>query len=252
MSIVKTKNLIYEYLRRDEDGNVEGVNRAVDDVSLGVRRGEFIAIVGHNGSGKSTLAKHMNAILQPTRGTVWVDGIDTSQEDQVWAVRQRAGMVFQNPDNQIIGQLVEEDVGFGPENLGVPAPELARRVADALGEVGLQGFQRHETAALSGGQKQRVAIAGVLAMDPAVLILDDSTSAVDSATEAAIRESFHKNLKDTTVIIIAQRISSVQYADEILILDDDHIAGRGTHDELLASNKIYQEIYQSQQEGVGG
>lgn len=125
MSIVKTKNLIYEYLRRDEDGNVEGVNRAVDDVSLGVRRGEFIAIVGHNGSGKSTLAKHMNAILQPTRGTVWVDGIDTSQEEQVWAVRQRAGMVFQNPDNQIIGQVVEEDVGFGPENMGVPTKEIS-------------------------------------------------------------------------------------------------------------------------------
>ena len=179
MSIVKTKNLIYEYLRRDEDGNVEGVNRAVDDVSLGVRRGEFIAIVGHNGSGKSTLAKHMNAILQPTRGTVWVDGIDTSQEEQVWAVRQRAGMVFQNPDNQIIGQLVEEDVGFGPENLGVPTEEIWKRVEESLRAVGMYQYRSHSPNRLSGGQKQRVSIAGVLAMRPQCIVLDEPTAMLD-------------------------------------------------------------------------
>lgn len=171
MSIVKTENLIYEYIKRDEEGNESGTIRAVNDVSLGIRQGDFIAIVGHNGSGKSTLAKHMNAILQPTQGAVWVDGMDTRQEERIWDIRQRAGMVFQNPDNQIIGQMVEEDVGFGPENLGVPTEEIWKRVEESLRAVGMYQFRSYSPNKLSGGQKQRVSIAGVLAMRPGALCL---------------------------------------------------------------------------------
>ena len=247
MSIVKTKNLIYEYLRRDEDGNVEGVNRAVDDVSLGVRRGEFIAIVGHNGSGKSTLAKHMNAILQPTRGTVWVDGIDTSQEEQVWAVRQRAGMVFQNPDNQIIGTIVEEDVGFGPENMGVPTPEIWERVEESLQAVSMLKYRHHSPNKLSGGQKQRVAIARMLVQKTPICIFDDSLSAVDAETDAAIREALLK--RDTgTTILISHRISTLRGADTILVLENGSIVQRGSHQELVAQEGLYRRICTIQNE----
>ena len=166
MGIIRTKELVYEYIRRDEEGNVEGITTAVDKVNLDVQAGEFIAILGHNGSGKSTLAKHINAILNPTEGTVWVDGMDTAEEEHIWDIRQRAGMVFQNPDNQIIGQVVEEDVGFGPENMGVPTKEIWERVEESLRAVGMYEYRRHSPNKLSGGQKQRVSIAGVLAMHP--------------------------------------------------------------------------------------
>ena len=162
MGIIETKDLVYEYIRRDEEGNVEGITKAVDQVDLDIAPGEFIAILGHNGSGKSTLAKHLNAILTPTEGTVWVDGMDTAQEEKVWDIRREAGMVFQNPDNQIIGQVVEEDVGFGPENMGVPTREIWERVEESLKAVGMYKFRRHSPNKLSGGQKQRVSIAGVL------------------------------------------------------------------------------------------
>ena len=176
MGIIKTKNLVYEYIRRDEEGNVEGITTAVDKVSLNVKAGEFIAVLGHNGSGKSTLAKHINAILSPTEGTVWVDGKDTAKEENLWEIRQTAGMVFQNPDNQIIGQVVEEDVGFGPENLGVPTKEIWERVEESLKAVGMYAYRKHSPNKLSGGQKQRVSIAGVMAMHPKCIILDEPTA----------------------------------------------------------------------------
>lgn len=244
MSIVKTKNLIYEYLRRDEDGNVEGVNRAVDDVSLGVRRGEFIAIVGHNGSGKSTLAKHMNAILQPTRGTVWVDGIDTSQEEQVWAVRQRAGMVFQNPDNQIIGQLVEEDVGFGPENLGVPTEEIWKRVEESLRAVGMYQYRSHSPNRLSGGQKQRVSIAGVLAMRPQCIVLDEPTAMLDpSGRKEVIRAVRELNSREkVTVILITHYMEEVIHADHVYVMDRGRVAMEGTPREIFSRVEELQKL----------
>ena len=164
MGIIKAKNVVHEYIRRDEEGNVEGITTAVDHVSLDIKQGDFIAILGHNGSGKSTLAKHMNAILNPTEGTLWVDGMDTNEEELVWDIRQTAGMVFQNPDNQIIGQVVEEDVGFGPENMGIPTKEIWERVEESLRAVGMYQFRKHSPNKLSGGQKRRVAIAGVLAI----------------------------------------------------------------------------------------
>ena len=179
MGIVKTKDLTYEYVRRDEEGNVEGFTTAVDQVSLDIRKGEFIAILGHNGSGKSTLAKHFNVILNPTEGTVWVDGMNTSEQERVWDIRQRAGMVFQNPDNQIIGQVVEEDVGFGPENMGIPTKEIWERVEESLKAVGMYEYRKHSPNKLSGGQKQRVSIAGVLAMHPKCIVLDEPTAMLD-------------------------------------------------------------------------
>ena len=158
MGIIKVRDLVYEYIRRDEEGNVEGITTAVDDVSLDIEQGDFVAVLGHNGSGKSTLAKHLNAILYPAEGTVWVDGKDTKKEKYVWDIRQTAGMVFQNPDNQIIGQIVEEDVGFGPENMGVPTKEIWERVEESLKAVGMYQFRKFSPNKLSGGQKQRVSL----------------------------------------------------------------------------------------------
>ena len=179
MGIIEAKNLVFEYIRRDEEGNVEGITRAIDDVNLDIRQGDFVAVLGHNGSGKSTLAKHINAIHYPTEGTVWVDGKDTSDDVNLWEIRQEAGMVFQNPDNQIIGQVVEEDVGFGPENLGVPTAEIWQRVEESLKAVGMYEFRKHSPNKLSGGQKQRVSIAGVIAMHPKCIVLDEPTAMLD-------------------------------------------------------------------------
>ncbi|MFG6358660.1 MAG: energy-coupling factor transporter ATPase [Acetatifactor sp.] len=244
MSIVKTKNLTYEYLRRDEDGNVEGVTKAVNDVSLRVRRGDFIAIVGHNGSGKSTLAKHLNAILQPTQGTVWVDGIDTREEDRVWEIRQRAGMVFQNPDNQIIGQIVEEDVGFGPENLGVPTREIWQRVEQSLQAVGMYQYRTHSPNKLSGGQKQRVSIAGVLAMHPECIILDEPTAMLDpSGRREVIRAVRELNREDgVTVILITHYMEEVIHADHVYVMDQGRIAMEGTPREIFSQVERLKEL----------
>ena len=177
--MVQTEDLVFEYAKRDEEGNVVGTQRAIDQVSLEVKEGQFIAILGHNGSGKSTLAKHINAILVPTEGTVWVGGRNTKDADELWNVRQSAGMVFQNPDNQIIGTVVEEDVGFGPENLGVPTDEIWKRVEESLQAVGMISYRHHSPNKLSGGQKQRVAIAGVIAMRPKCIVLDEPTAMLD-------------------------------------------------------------------------
>lgn len=244
MSIVKTKNLTYEYFRRDEEGNVDGAIKAVDDVSLRVRRGSFIAIVGHNGSGKSTLAKHINAILQPTDGTVWVDGIDTRQDDRTWEIRQRAGMVFQNPDNQIIGQLVEEDVGFGPENMGIPTEEIWKRVEESLQAVGMYSYRSHSPNKLSGGQKQRVSIAGVLAMHPQCIVLDEPTAMLDpSGRKEVIRAVRELNrVEKVTVILITHYMEEVIHADHVYVMDQGRIAMDGTPREIFSQVEKLQEL----------
>jgi len=244
MSIVKTENLIYEYVRRDEEGNVDGVVRAVNDVSLGIRQGDFIAIVGHNGSGKSTLAKHMNAILQPTQGTVWVDGMDTRQEDRIWDIRQRAGMVFQNPDNQIIGQVVEEDVGFGPENLGVPTEEIWKRVEESLRAVGMYQFRSHSPNRLSGGQKQRVSIAGVLAMRPRCIVLDEPTAMLDPSGRREVIHAVRElnRTEKVTVILITHYMEEVIYADHVYVMDKGQIAMEGTPREIFSQVEKLQKL----------
>ena len=244
MSIVKAKNLTYEYCKRDEEGNVDGTIKAVDDVSLRIRRGSFIAIVGHNGSGKSTLAKHINAILQPTDGTVWVDGIDTRQEERIWAIRQRAGMVFQNPDNQIIGQLVDEDVGFGPENLGVPTEEIWKRVEDSLRAVDMYQYRSHSPNKLSGGQKQRVSIAGVLAMHPQCIVLDEPTAMLDpSGRKEVIRAVRELNrVEKVTVILITHYMEEIIHADHVYVMDQGRIAMEGTPKEIFSQVDKLQEL----------
>lgn len=244
MSIVKTKNLTYEYFKRDEDGNVDGTIKAVDDVSLRIRRGSFIAIVGHNGSGKSTLAKHMNAILQPTDGTVWVDGMDTRQEDRIWEIRQRAGMVFQNPDNQIIGQLVEEDVGFGPENLGVPTEEIWKRVEESLRAVGMYQYRSHSPNKLSGGQKQRVSIAGVLAMHPQCIVLDEPTAMLDPSGRKEVIQAVRElnRVEKVTVILITHYMEEVTCADHVYVMDQGRIAMEGTPKEIFSQVDKLQEL----------
>ena len=228
--IIKTEKLTFEYIRRDDEGNVEGITTAIDDVSLDVHEGEFIAVLGHNGSGKSTLAKHINAILYPTEGTVWVDGLDTSDDDNTWEIRQSAGMVFQNPDNQIIGQIVEEDVGFGPENLGVPTEEINQRVEESLKAVGMYEFRTHSPNKLSGGQKQRVSIAGVLAMHPKCIILDEPTAMLDPKGRREVIRAVRalNDVEKITIILITHNMEETIYADRIFVMDKGKIVMSGT------------------------
>ena len=215
MEIIKANNVVYEYIRRDEEGNVEGITRAVNDVSLDIEQGQFIAILGHNGSGKSTLAKHMNAILNPTEGTLWVDGMDTKDEDNIWKVRQTAGMVFQNPDNQIVASVVEDDVAFAPENLGVPPAEIRRRVDEALKRVGMYEFRNNAPHLLSGGQKQRVAIAGVLAMQPEILVMDEPTAMLDPSGRQEVLRTIAdlRAATGVTVVLITHHMDEAICAD---------------------------------------
>ena len=236
MSIVETKNLKFEYIRRDDEGNVEGITTAIDDVSLEIKQGDFIAILGHNGSGKSTLAKHINAILYPTEGTVWVDGMNTTDEAHLWDIRQEAGMVFQNPDNQIIGQVVEEDVGFGPENLGVPTEEIWQRVEESLKAVGMYEFRKYSPNKLSGGQKQRVSIAGVIAMHPKCIILDEPTAMLDpNGRKEVIRAVRALNdVEEITVILITHYMEEVIYANKVLVMDDGKVVMQGTPREIFS------------------
>lgn len=236
MSIVETKNLKFEYIRRDDEGNVEGITTAIDDVSLEIKQGDFIAILGHNGSGKSTLAKHINAILYPTEGTVWVDGMNTTDEAHLWDIRQEAGMVFQNPDNQIIGQVVEEDVGFGPENLGVPTEEIWQRVEESLKAVGMYEFRKHSPNKLSGGQKQRVSIAGVIAMHPKCIILDEPTAMLDpNGRKEVIRAVRALNdVEEITVILITHYMEEIIHADRAIVMDEGKIAMEGTPREIFS------------------
>lgn len=244
MEIVRTKDLVYEYIRRDEEGNVEGITRAVDQVDMDIRQGEFIAILGHNGSGKSTLAKHINAILNPTEGTVWVDGMDTSEAEKVWDIRRTAGMVFQNPDNQIIGQVVEEDVGFGPENMGIPTKEIWERVEESLKAVGMYEFRRHSPNKLSGGQKQRVSIAGVLAMHPKCIILDEPTAMLDpSGRREVIRAAWALNdVEKVTIILITHYMEEIIHADRVFVMDGGKIAMEGSPREIFSQVERLKEL----------
>ena len=234
--MVQTDDLIFEYAKRDEEGNVIGSYRAIDQVNLEVVEGQFIAVLGHNGSGKSTLAKHLNAILVPTEGTVWVDGTNTSDPNELWNVRQSAGMVFQNPDNQIIGTVVEEDVGFGPENLGVPTDEIWQRVEDSLKAVGMISYRHHSPNKLSGGQKQRVAIAGVIAMKPRCIVLDEPTAMLDpNGRKEVLRtvEELRKKEK-VTVILITHYMEEVIDADKVFVMDHGHVVMEGTPREIFS------------------
>ena len=229
MGIIKAVNLAFDYIRRDEEGNVEGITRAVDGVNLDIKAGDFVAILGHNGSGKSTLAKHLNALLYPTEGTVYVDGKDVTESENVWDVRQTAGMVFQNPDNQIIGQVVEEDVGFGPENLGVPTKEIWERVEESLKAVGMYEYRKHSPNKLSGGQKQRVSIAGVIAMHPKCIILDEPTAMLDpNGRKEVIRAARALNqVEGITIILITHYMEEVIYADKVYVMDGGKVVMQG-------------------------
>ncbi|MBR1876837.1 MAG: energy-coupling factor transporter ATPase [Lachnospiraceae bacterium] len=236
MGIIEADNIAYEYLRRDEEGNVEAIVRAIDGVSLNIRKGEFVAILGGNGSGKSTLAKQINAILYPCEGTVTVDGKDTADEDKLWEIRQCAGMVFQNPDNQIIGSVVEEDVGFGPENMGIPTKEIRERVDEALKILGMYEYRKHSPMRLSGGQKQRVAIAGVVAMHPKCIIMDEPTAMLDpSGRKEVIRAARALNdVEKITIILITHYMEETIYADRIVVMDKGHVSMTGTPKEIFS------------------
>ena len=236
MSMIKTEKLTFEYIRRDEEGNVEAITKAVDQVDLDVKQGEFIAILGHNGSGKSTLAKHLNAILFPTEGSVYVNGRNTRDEKHLWDVRRDAGMVFQNPDNQIIGQIVEEDVGFGPENMGVPAKEIWERVEESLKAVGMYKFRKASPNKLSGGQKQRVSIAGVLAMHPKCIILDEPTAMLDpNGRKEVIRAVRALNeVENITIILITHYMEEVIYAHRVFVMDKGQVKMQGTPREIFS------------------
>ena len=243
-NIVKTNDLVFEYIRRDEDGNVEGITTAVDHVDISIKQGDFVAILGHNGSGKSTLAKHLNAILYPTEGTVWVDGKDTKDEDSLIEIRKEAGMVFQNPDNQIIGQIVEEDVGFGPENLGVQTEEIWARVEESLKAVGMYEFRKKSPNRLSGGQKQRVSIAGVLAMHPKCIILDEPTAMLDpNGRKEVIRAVRALNdVEGITVILITHYMEEVIHADHVYVMDKGSVKMQGTPKEIFSQVEQLMEL----------
>ena len=236
MSIIKTKHLSYHYIRHDEEGNVEGEVPAVKDVNLSVEPGEFIAILGHNGSGKSTLAKHFNALLLPSEGCIVVDGMDTADENHTWDVRSTAGMVFQNPDNQIIASVVEEDVGFGPENIGVPTEEIWTRVNQSLEAVDMGKYRKHSPNKLSGGQKQRVAIAGVVAMEPKCIVFDEPTAMLDPNGRKEVIATAHdlNKKKGVTIILITHYMEEVIDADQVFVMDEGHVVMHGTPKEIFS------------------
>lgn len=244
-AMAAVRHLIHDYVTRDEEGNISGTVRAVDDVTLDAEPGQFIAVLGHNGSGKSTLAKHLNALLFPTEGEVLIDGMDTKDEEHLWDIRQEAGMVFQNPDNQIIGQVVEEDVGFGLENIGVPTSEIWQRVDEALTTVGMQAYRKKSPNRLSGGQKQRVSIAGVIAMHPKCIIMDEPTAMLDpSGRYEVIRAARALNeVEGITIILITHYMEEAIYADRIFVMDDGKIALQGTPHEVFAQVDKMKELH---------
>ncbi len=236
MGIVETENLVFEYIRRDEDGNVEDIHKAVDQVNIDVKKGDFVAILGHNGSGKSTLARHINALLTPTEGTVWVSKMDTTDEEKLWDIRQTAGMVFQNPDNQIIGTIVEEDVGFGPENMGIPTEDIWKRVDYALSKVGMTTYRDFSPNKLSGGQKQRVAIAGVLAMKPACIVMDEPTSMLDPSGRKEVMDTILElnRTEGVTVILITHYMNEAAMANKVFVMDSGKIVMEGTPRQIFS------------------
>ena len=236
MKIIKAEKLVHEYIHRDEDNQVESIQTALDGVDIEIEKGQFVAILGHNGSGKSTLAKHMNAILEPSGGEMWVDGMDTSDEKHLWDIRQSAGMVFQNPDNQIIASVVEEDVGFGPENIGVPTDEIWERVEESLKAVRMLKFRSHSPNKLSGGQKQRVAIAGVMAMQPECIIFDEPTAMLDPNGRKEVLQAAHllNRKKGVTVILITHYMEEVVDADRVFVMDKGKVVMQGTPREIFS------------------
>ena len=244
MGIIRAAKLGFDYFRYEEEGKEPEATRAIDDVSLDIQAGQFIAVLGHNGSGKSTLAKHINGLLVPTEGTLWVDNMDTSEEEDIWKIRQKAGMVFQNPDNQIIGSVVEEDVGFGPENIGVPTDEIWKRVDDSLQATGMIAYRHQSPNKLSGGQKQRVAIAGVIAMRPECIVLDEPTAMLDpngrKEVLKAVRELNEK--EGVTVILITHYMEEVVFADKVFVMDQGHIVMQGTPREVFSRVEELKEL----------
>ena len=263
MGIVKAENLTFEYIRRDEEGNVEGITKAVDNMSIDIKQGDFVAVLGHNGSGKSTFAKHLNALVMPTEGTVWVDGMDTREEENTLKVRQTAGMVFQNPDNQIVGTLVDEEVGFGPENIGVPTEEIWERVEKSLKAVGMYAFRNQSPNKLSGGQKQRVAIAGIVAMKPKCIVLDEPTAMLDPLGRKDVLNVLHElnRQENVTVILITHYMEEVIDIDKLYVMDDGKLVMSGTPREIFSQVEKLKELrldvphvtelaYELQKEGV--
>lgn len=244
MGIIKAKKLGFDYFQYEEEGKDPEVTHAIEDVDLDVEPGQFIAVLGHNGSGKSTLAKHMNALLVPTEGTMWVDRMDTSSQDDVWKIRQEAGMVFQNPDNQIIASVVEEDVGFGPENLGVPTDEIWRRVDKSLQATGMVAYRKHSPNKLSGGQKQRVAIAGVMAMKPKCIILDEPTAMLDPNGRREVLQAVRElnQAEGVTVILITHYMEEVIYADRVYVMDQGRMVLQGTPREVFSHVEEIREL----------
>lgn len=236
MRIVKAARLVYEYIRRDEEENIEEVNRAIDGLDLEIEKGDFVAVLGHNGSGKSTFAKHINGLLMPTEGTVWVGDMDTRDEEHIWDVRKTAGMVFQNPDNQIIGNIVEEDVGFGPENIGVPTEEIWKRVDESLKAVGMTAYRLQSPNKLSGGQKQRVAIAGVMAMKPECIILDEPTAMLDPNGRKEVIRTIHElnKVEGITVLLITHYMEEAVEADRIVVMDEGRVVMDGKPREIFS------------------
>ena len=235
-NIVDAKDLMHEYVRRDEEGNIEETLMALDHLNLTVKPGKFIAVLGHNGSGKSTFAKHVNALLEPTGGSLWVNGMDVSDEENIFAIRQSAGMVFQNPDNQIIASVVQEDVGFGPENIGVPTDEIWERVEKSLKAVGMWEYREHSPNKLSGGQKQRVAIAGVMAMEPKCIVLDEPTAMLDPDGRKEVLEAVHElnRSKGVTVILITHYMEEVVDADYVFVMDQGKVVMEGEPREIFS------------------
>ena len=236
MGIIKTVKVAFDYFKYDEDGNVQETQRAVDNVNIDIPEGSFVAVLGHNGSGKSTLAKHINALLLPTEGTVWIDGMDTLKEPELWKIRQKAGMVFQNPDNQIIGTVVEEDVGFGPENMGVPTDDIWKRVDESLAKTGMTAYRHHSPNKLSGGQKQRVAIAGVMAMRPKCIVLDEPTAMLDPNGRKEVLEAVRQLNREekVTVVLITHYMEEVIHADHVYVMDEGHVVMEGTPREIFS------------------
>jgi energy-coupling factor transport system ATP-binding protein len=243
--VIRAEHIKFDYIRRDENDNVIAVESAVNDVSFEVASGEFVAILGHNGSGKSTLAKHMNALLTPESGTVWVDEIDTSKEEMVWEIRQRVGMVFQNPDNQLVNNIVENDVAFGPENLGVPTEKIWHRVSDALAKVGMLDARKESPNNLSGGQKQRVAIAGILAMKPKCIVLDESTAMLDPIGRRDVLQAVRElnRTEHITILWITHYMEEVVDADKIIVMNRGEIVMEGTPKEIFADVDMLRQYH---------
>lgn len=244
MNFIEARKLVHEYIRRDEEGNVESIEAALNGVDMDVRQGEFIAVLGHNGSGKSTFARHLNVLLSPSEGTLWVDGKDAADEKNLWEIRRNAGMVFQNPDNQIIASVVEEDVGFGPENMGVPTDEIWKRVDKSLRNVGMSEYREHSPNKLSGGQKQRVAIAGVMAMEPKCIILDEPTAMLDPNGRREVLRAVHQlnEKKGVTIILITHYMEEVVGAHRVYVMDQGKVVMEGTPREIFSQVERLREL----------